>query len=383
MNKNIKIIIGIVVVAVVVITGYSILGDEQKETGPAKIGFIAPITGFAAVYGETMQNVAEIALEELSSDEENTPAEFIFEDSQGDPKQAVTAAQKLINIDKVDALVVLLGNDIAAVEPIANQNKIPLLGVGAVSLKVPSEDDYLFTGLVSPKIRGGVSANYVIDSLDNPTIAVMSNLENDLGLAWLAGFKERYSERDMNDRILIEETSAGFTNTDFRTQLAKIKQTGAEYIVTTTVFSDTPFLLKQAGEIGVEAKFFGTADLENDQLVENAGVFAEGVIFNGAQFDPDNLTPYGKSVESIIKAGLGVDTVGLLEGAFWDSSVTILQAIEKGGGTPEGILKGLKKVKMDGFLGGIAFDRDGNMRPRGDTFKVIQNGEFVIVDRVE
>ena len=352
---------------------------EPKIDEPIKVGFIVPLTGFAAEYGEKIEKISSLALSEYQKENEKaSKIEFIFEDDKGDSKEAVTVAQKMIQIDQVDALVVLLANSIAGVEPIANQYEIPLLGVGTVSSEVPEESDYLFVGLASPYSRGVASADYLIDKLGDPIISTISNLQNDLGITWLKGFKDRYQERDKLEKIVLMETSSGFDNKDFKTTLLKADEKQVEFIVTTTVFNDTPFLLKQAREMGLEFKYFGTGDLENQFFIDNAGNDAEGVIFNSVIFDVNNLNSVGKKVQELIKTNFDLD-LGLLESAFWDSSMTIIKAsVGKGD-----LVDSLNNLKIEGILGPIEFDEVGNMKTRGNSFKTIKDGKFELLEIIK
>ncbi len=377
MNKNIQIILGIIVL--VLVGWFFVNQGEPKIDEPIKVGFIVPLTGFAAEYGEKIEKISSLALSEYQKENEKaSKIEFIFEDDKGDSKEAVTVAQKMIQIDQVDALVVLLANSIAGVEPIANQYEIPLLGVGTVSSEVPEESDYLFVGLASPYSRGVASADYLIDKLGDPIISTISNLQNDLGITWLKGFKDRYQERDKLEKIVLMETSSGFDNKDFKTTLLKADEKQVEFIVTTTVFNDTPFLLKQAREMGLEFKYFGTGDLENQFFIDNAGNDAEGVIFNSVIFDVNNLNSVGKKVQELIKTNFDLD-LGLLESAFWDSSMTIIKAsVGKGD-----LVDSLNNLKIEGILGPIEFDEVGNMKTRGNSFKTIKDGKFELLEIIK
>jgi len=377
MNKNIQIILGIIVL--VLVGWFFVNQGEPKIDEPIKVGFIVPLTGFAAEYGEKIEKISSLALSEYQKENEKaSKIEFIFEDDKGDSKEAVTVAQKMIQIDQVDALVVLLANSIAGVEPIANQYEIPLLGVGTVSSEVHEESDYLFVGLASPYSRGVASADYLIDKLGDPIISTISNLQNDLGITWLKGFKDRYQERDKLEKIVLMETSSGFDNKDFKTTLLKADEKQVEFIVTTTVFNDTPFLLKQAREMGLEFKYFGTGDLENQFFIDNAGNDAEGVIFNSVIFDVNNLNSVGKKVQELIKTNFDLD-LGLLESAFWDSSMTIIKAsVGKGD-----LVDSLNNLKIEGILGPIEFDEVGNMKTRGNSFKTIKDGKFELLEIIK
>ncbi len=133
MTKTTKIIIWIVVIALV-IWGLSSLDDGEKAPvsgEPIKIGVIAPLTGVVADYGE------EIRKGVLASGVSSSSVEFVFEDDQCDPKEAVSAFKKLTEFDQVrfiigpacgspqEAIIPLLkGQSIIAVVPAAASVKL-------------------------------------------------------------------------------------------------------------------------------------------------------------------------------------------------------------------------------------------------------------------
>lgn len=98
------------------------LGGCSKDATPAntvKVGAILPLTGTVAFVGEPERAALELALEDIRAAYGNDLAiELTVEDSGGDPKTAVSAANKLIDIDGVEVLVVSLSRINLAVAPI-------------------------------------------------------------------------------------------------------------------------------------------------------------------------------------------------------------------------------------------------------------------------
>ncbi|MBI3260592.1 MAG: ABC transporter substrate-binding protein [Ignavibacteriae bacterium] len=63
-----------------------------------KIGVIVPLTGKSAVWGEAVKESIDLAASGKN-------IEVVFEDSQCDPKKAVTALTKVIDVDRVSAVI--------------------------------------------------------------------------------------------------------------------------------------------------------------------------------------------------------------------------------------------------------------------------------------
>ncbi len=121
MNKRILTWIGVIIIVVLIIVGVRSKSSTPSQT--IKIGVVAPMTGGAATYGVGLVKGIEMAKADLKGTKNNY--EFIVEDDGTNPANAASAAQKLVNIDKVQALVTVTSGTGNAVKPIAAANKIP------------------------------------------------------------------------------------------------------------------------------------------------------------------------------------------------------------------------------------------------------------------
>ncbi len=91
---------------------------------PIKIGAILPLTGPLAYLGEGEKNAIKLAAQRASN--QYQPIKLVIEDSRGHPADAVTAANKLISIDKVAAIITSTTSVSRAVLPIATNAKLIL-----------------------------------------------------------------------------------------------------------------------------------------------------------------------------------------------------------------------------------------------------------------
>ncbi|MDI6721115.1 MAG: ABC transporter substrate-binding protein, partial [Candidatus Aenigmarchaeota archaeon] len=99
---------------------------SQPSAQTVKIGFIAPLTGDAAVYGLPLKNMVELATEEINSQGgiDGKKVEIIYEDGKCNGKDAATAMQKLVSVDKVRVIFGgFCSSESLGAEPIATQNK--------------------------------------------------------------------------------------------------------------------------------------------------------------------------------------------------------------------------------------------------------------------
>jgi branched-chain amino acid transport system substrate-binding protein len=82
-----------------------IASGAAAQSGPIKIGFLAPLTGGAAQIGRDMVNGFEMYLAEAGGQIGGRKAEVIVEDTAGNPATAITKVRKLVESDKVHMVV--------------------------------------------------------------------------------------------------------------------------------------------------------------------------------------------------------------------------------------------------------------------------------------
>ena len=116
---------------------------NASETQVIKIGAILPLTGNIAYFGEYEKNALEVAMSRIKNKINGKLIEVVYEDSENNPQKAVSAINKLINNDKVVAVVTQMTNVSYAIAPIAQKNKIILLTL-AMDPKVSAIGDYIF-----------------------------------------------------------------------------------------------------------------------------------------------------------------------------------------------------------------------------------------------
>lgn len=125
MKKNKILIIGAVIVAV----GFALFlssthhrGDMQKS-GKIRIGALLTMTGNLSAFGESQKHGIDLAVDFLRG--KGVDVSVVVEDSAGLPRNGVSAARKLIETDKVDAIVASVTGVIGAVVPLVKNAGVP------------------------------------------------------------------------------------------------------------------------------------------------------------------------------------------------------------------------------------------------------------------
>lgn len=269
-----KFFIGLAAVALaIVLSGCGIqnVNPQQAAKEPIKIGVLLPLTGSSAYWGIEAKKGMDMALGEVNIKGE--AIKIIYEDTQSKVDVAVTAAQKLINMDKVNVIYSNFSGVSLAVSPIAKNSETPLF-YGAFT-QTPLQDNPLsFKGFLSFDQPCEKYAKQLKDK-GIKKIAVL----NEFGDAYQfckAGLKKYFSDNDI-------EVTETLTGADFRTLLLKLKNNKTEAIVMMTYENNSINIFKQIKELNLH---FGSLFCEqNDCYTANVKTKA-GYVPNLIYFDP-------------------------------------------------------------------------------------------------
>lgn len=349
------------------------VGCAKKEE-QIKIGAILPLTGDAALYGDSLKKGVDLALTQINSKGgiKGRPVTVIYEDSKAVPADGVAAFQKLVDINRVIAVI---GDAVSSVTlafaPIAEKNGVVVLSPLSSAPALTNAGDFIFRNVPSDLYGGRVAAYFSAKDQSWGKLAILY-INNDFGV----GLKRVFSENveNLGGKIVAGEAYEPGAR-DFRTQLLKIRATNPEAIFIVG-YGEVPQILIQAKEIGLKTKFLGTGLLEDPNVIKVAKEAAEGIYFTQLQYDASSNNP-------LVVAFVGAFTKkyntkpDIIAAYGYDAMELLSFAIERSNLTSEGIRDQLYKVKnFHGVTGDLIFDKNGDViQPMG--IKTVRNGEFV------
>ena len=155
-----------------------------KETGTVKVGVLTPISGPAAFYGESIVNGIDCAKQLVNENGgiNGRRIELVVEDSKCDGATAVTAAQKLINVDGVSGIVgEVCSAAVISMGSIAENSKVVVIASAASNPKV-TENPYLFRVNPNDLAQSEAIAGYIKENFGlkkSEFLLKMMNMELD------------------------------------------------------------------------------------------------------------------------------------------------------------------------------------------------------------
>src|ERR1041384_4948447 len=118
--------------------------SSGSKTGPIVVGYYGDLSGRTSSFGQSTKNGVEMAADEINKAGgiDGRQIQIITEDDQGEPNKAATVLTKLINQDKVIALLgeVASSNSLAAA-PKAPEAKVPMISPSSTTPAVTQVGD--------------------------------------------------------------------------------------------------------------------------------------------------------------------------------------------------------------------------------------------------
>ena len=373
MNKFLRIFsfICIILSSAIVFTSCNKTNDNE-----ILIGEYASLTGSEATFGQSSHNGLVLAVEEINSTGGilGKQVKLITEDNQGKPSETQTVVQKLINRDKVVAIIGEVASSRSkAGAPICQAAKIPMITPASTNPEVTTIGDYIFRVCFIDPFQATVMSKFAINSMKVTKVALLVDQKN----AYSTGLAENFEQifKGMGGEITdIQKYSAG--DKDFKAQLTSIKAKNPEAIFIPGYYTDVNLISIQAREIGLTCPLFGSDGWESEKLTEGKAKDAlEGCYFS-THVSTENPDPKIQEFITKYKAKYN-STPDAMAFLAYDAGLILFEAMKKAGTTePEKVKNELAKIKdFLGVTGKITINEQRNaIKPA--VILEIKGGQF-------
>lgn len=322
--------------------------DEANRSSSNKekirVGVILGLTGPMAPVAEEMRRGMELAI----SEPETFPMELFYEDDKGmELKEAVSAAQRLVNEKKVTAFLSWVNTTMPAIAPIANRSKVPVLEFWDSNLGMLKMGPYVFCSGASTELAGELMAGFVVSNRRRTKIGAI--VMND---PWSELVAENFTKKaEALGAKIIRKEQVNIEANDLKSVILRMKQEGADALYAPLCVTSMYTTIKQARASGFEGEIFA-ADcfLESDiGVVGEAaeGVYAAQVLVEDPEFIKRYAAKYEKNVSSTTLgyAGLAYDAIKIFSTTF-DSIARRGEKI-----TSENVKEEMSKLHFNGVSG--------------------------------
>ena len=271
------------VLAVLMIVSMCACSSVKKEATveTIKIGLAFPMSGTAAMAGKYSTHGADVLKEELGGKitvgDKEYPVEFVTMDTEGSEEKTTNVYQKLIEEEKVIAIV---GPDsskcMLAAAPIAQNAKCPAITTFGTNTAVTEVGNYIFRACFIDPFQGSVAAAYC-DQQGYKTACIMFNNAD----AYAVGLKDAFVENFKGEVLAIEEYS-GSDVKDYNVQLTKLAAQNPDVLLLPNLNVELGLQIQQARTAGLNCPIICGDSADTPDVANVAGPAIEGVAYVSA-----------------------------------------------------------------------------------------------------
>ncbi|HSE92303.1 MAG TPA: ABC transporter substrate-binding protein [Methylomirabilota bacterium] len=352
-------------VPLTVVAGVALLVAGVAESqAPIKIGVIQPLSGPVAASGNYVRMGAEIARDWINAKGGvgGRKVELVIEDNKSDPKEAASAAEKLIVRDKVPAIMGAWGSSMTlAAMPKLEEYGVPMVVETSSAASITRRGNPWIFRISPPSEMEALGLEKYLAPLGIKKADFLA-VNTDWGRGAITAFGDVLKKHNVTVGVTEFMDQAA---TDMNAQITKVKGTGGDTLFLTTAVEQITLVLKQSQEQRLGRKIITTGGSSSPtQLIKQAGPAAEGsyhIVFFMPWF-PEAM-PDGKLAKAFVDewAKRGHPFEGLTEGfRGHDGIATIAEAVKVAGkDDPKALREALWKVSLMGVNGPIKFAKDG------------------------
>lgn len=339
------------------------------------IGMLGPLTGDYASYGTSVANGVELAINEANaSGQYDVTFRFQKEDTRGDNVQAMNAMNKLIELDRVAAVVgAVLSGEVNTSGPIAQDEGVPFITPSGTAPSISLIGDYEFRNVITDDVQSAQMVEYVVNELGLKRLSVLY-ANNDYGLALRQGFEAGVKAAGV-ELVAVESYLDG--DSDFSAQVTNIAAQNPDGLYIAGYYTEAAKIAQQAARLGLNVRLMGADGFDSPDLVALGGDAVEGALFTSG-FDSDTDEPRAKAFIEKYEAAYGSKPDMFAANAY-DSARIIIEVAAKVGNDRKAIRDGIAATKnFPGVTGETSFLENGDAVKPLLIFEV-RDGEFVRV----
>ncbi|MDY0039772.1 MAG: ABC transporter substrate-binding protein [Desulforhabdus sp.] len=329
---------------------------------PIKVGAFFALSGPASSIGTPTKLVAQMVVDKINKDGgvNGRPLELIIGDTEGDPTKALMVAKRLVEKDKVVALIgpTRTGTGMAVKPYIEDKAHIPILMTigGDPVIAGGKFGPYRWTFKTPQRTSVAVQKTYEYlksQSIQKIGLITASDAFGKDGLEWLEKLAPDYGLQ------IVASESFAPTDADMTTQLVKIRDTKPQVIICWTIGPAGAKVAKNVKQLGIDLPLVQCHGQPDPKYIELAGDAAEGSIMPSTKLMVYDQLPDTDPQKAVIQ-----DFVRLYQqvyqydkeypinthsGYAWDAIFLLANAMRQVGADAEPLRDAIEQMK--GYVG--------------------------------
>lgn len=345
------------------------------------IGGTGPLTGDYATYGISVQQGAQIAVDEINEKGgvNGYTVKLEVEDDQADPQQAVQAYAKLMDNGMNLSLGSTTSGACVALVKEAKEDGIVTMTPSASQKEATAYDNNFRVCFLDPD-QGTYSADFIKENNLAAKVAVLYDKSNTYSVGVYEAFAKEAEKLGLS--IVTTQAFTDSSNTDFSSQIQAVKNSGAELLFMPFYQQEAAAVLMQAQGVLENVTYFGVDGM--DGVLEKLGTENQAIA-NGVML----LTPFSASSSDPTVANFVAKykekynaTPDQFAADAYDAVYALCTAFEKAGletDDPEfnrAVAKAMTEIEVTGATGVMTWSADGECKKQAKAV-VISDGAYV------
>jgi branched-chain amino acid transport system substrate-binding protein len=326
-----------------------------------KIGYFGDLTGPTFNFGQSAINGVLMVADEVNQAGgiKGRRIDVVIEDDRGSPEEAARKTAKLIDQDKVIAIIAggTSGNSRAAA-PKAQSSHVPFISPSSTDPAVTQTGDYIFRACFVDTFQGEVMASFAANTLKAQKAAILFDFNSPYGRGLTDYFELSFAK--LGGRI-VSKQSYTQGDADFKGQLSSIRATEPDVIYIPGYYGDVALIAKQARMIGLTQPLLGADGWDAPELWQLGGDALNGSYIS-THYSVDDPSPAIQKFVQAYKQRYGNLLPDAHAALAYDASRLLIDAITRAGSTDGAkIREALAQTKnFTGVTGIINIDADRN-----------------------
>jgi len=362
------------VVAVSLLVGAFSLAQE-----PIKIGCLLELTGACAAYGQMAREALEFAKEAgiVPTEVLGRPIQLVYFDARTNPEEAVYGAIRLIEVEKVVAIIGPICSSVYLLAAeIAQEAGVPIISPTATSPLITQVGDYCFRACFKGDDQGPIAAYLAYEVLGTKTACVLVDSDQPYCVELGRGFV--WAFEGLGGKVLkVMYCRTG--DVAYTSQLMEFAKLNPDIIYTPNYYTEVALMARQARNLGLTQPILGADILHAPELVQIGGTAVEGIMFTALWHEEFAITWLAQEYTQAYRAryGRAPDAFGALA---VDSYLLLVDAIHRAWSTdPKAIRDALATADLEGVTGHMIMTEEGT--PLKDfVFLKVEGGKFKVPD---
>jgi len=324
------------------------LADE-----PIKIGFFGPITERFAGLGLDAKKGADLAIKQINAAGgiNGRSIELVVYDDRGNRTEAVAVARKLIEQDKVVAIVSgSLSLTSIAAAPIISEAKVPMIAAYSNAVGVVKGNDYVFRWASVADVQGWVMGHHAMKERGYKRFALLMQ-DEEYGRGIINGAEKALAK--LGGEVVYKKAFPP-SEREFRAMMTEIKSLNVDAVMVSGLGPVLTAAGRQGYELGVfpKAQLYVGCDLNEIDWYKGIGEYGDGTI-GTLEFITPTEHAFTKQFMAAFQTEYNETIITHEAGLAYDAVRLLIDAIRRGGVDREGIRNALAETKSFMNLSGV------------------------------